>query len=113
LSYTKARFYQENANKPTEKSRIEDQQVIGTFGGLPTYKVPHFPARGILITSFSNLSMYIQADSIRRQILDNPRRDQVESYQSENIDYVIEDLSKVALAESANIKLLDVSGDWV
>lgn len=112
LSYTKARFYQENGNTPTEKARIEDQQVIGTFGGLPAYKVPHFPARGILITSFGNLSMYIQADSIRRQILDNPRRDQVESYQSENIDYVIEDLSKVALAESANIKLLEGTA-WV
>ena len=112
LSYAKARFYQENGNTPTEKARIEDQQVIGTFGGLPAYKVPHFPARGILITSFSNLSIYVQADSIRRQILDNPRRDQIENYQSENIDYVIEDLTKVALAESANIKLLD-NGAWV
>jgi P2 family phage major capsid protein len=112
ISHAKSRFYAENGNKPTEKARIEDQQVIGTFGGLPAYKVPHFPARGILITTFSNLSIYVQGDSIRRQYLDNPKRDQIETYQSENLDYVIEDLGKVALMESANVKFLQDNNTW-
>ncbi len=104
LAHEKAKFYDANGNKPSEKAMIEDKQVIGTYGGLPAYKVAHFPGRGILITSFKNLSIYIQADSIRRMMLDNPKRDRYETYQSQDMDYVIEELGKVATLEFANVK---------
>lgn len=112
LAAEKAKFYAAHGNTPTEKSRIEDQQVIGTYGGLPAFKAPYFPARGILITSFSNLSIYVQQDSIRRQYMDNPRRNRIETFQSENIDYVIEDLGKVAAAHSDHILLKQADGTW-
>ena len=113
LSNEKVKFYDANGNTPTEKSRIEDKQVIGTYGGLPAFEIPHFPARGILVTSFDNLSIYIQDTSIRRQMIDNPRRDQYENFYSMNLDYVLEELGKAAAVHAANVKLpdLDVNGN--
>ena len=105
LSDDKAKFYDSHGNTPTEKSRIQEKQVIGTYGGLSAFKVPQFPVRGILITSFDNLSIYIQEDGTRRRIEDNPKRDRIDTYQSENMDYVIEELGKVAALEHANVKL--------
>jgi len=110
LAAEKAKFYDTHGNTPSEKAKIEDKQVIGTYGGLPAYKVPHFPARGILITSFKNLSIYIQKDSIRRLMLDNVKRDRYETYQSQNMDYVIEELGKIAAVAHANVKLTTDGG---
>lgn len=112
LSNEKAKFYAVHGNTPTEKGRIEDQQVIGTFGGLPAFTVPYFPVRGFLITSFSNLSIYVQAASMRRQFKDSPERDQIETFQSENMDYVIEDLGKAAAIHGANVKFKQADGTW-
>jgi len=108
LATEKVKFYDANATTPTEKSRVEDKQVIGTYGGLPAFEVPHFPARGILVTSFDNLSIYIQESSIRRQMIDNPKRDQYENFYSMNMDYVLEEVSKAAAVHAANVKLPDV-----
>lgn len=105
LAADKAKFYDEHGNTPSEKARIEDRQVIGTYGGLPAYRVPNFPSRGILVTSFKNLSIYIQQDSVRRLMLDNPKRDRYENYQSQDMDYVIEELGKAAAVKHANVKL--------
>lgn len=104
LAKEKAKFYATHGNTPSEKSKVEDKQVIGTFGGLPAIKAPHFPGRGVMITSLSNLSIYIQDSSIRRQNIDNPKRDRYENFYSMNMDYVIEDLGKVAALEAANVK---------
>ncbi|MBN2605986.1 MAG: phage major capsid protein, P2 family [Thiotrichales bacterium] len=104
LAYEKNKFYTDHGNTPSEKAKIEERQVIGTYGGLPAYKVPHFPARGLMITSFSNLSIYIQDSSIRRQNVDNPKRDRYETFYSMNMDYVLEDLGKAVAIEAANVK---------
>lgn len=106
LAAEKAKFYAEHGNTPSEKSKIEDKQVIGTYGGLPAYKVPNFPGRGIMVTSFKNLSIYIQKDSVRRRMEDNVKRDRYETYQSQNMDYVIEELGKAAAINFENVKLL-------
>tara|TARA_R110001583_G_scaffold15059_2_gene62463 strand:+ start:25297 stop:26331 length:1035 start_codon:yes stop_codon:yes gene_type:complete len=110
LAAEKAKFYADNGNTPSEKSKIEDKQVIGTYGGLPAYKVPNFPGRGIMVTSFKNLSIYIQKDSVRRRLEDNAKRDRYETYQSQNMDYVIEELGKAATVNFENVKLLQADG---
>lgn len=110
LAHEKAKFYTDHGNTPSEKAKVEDKQVIGTYGGLPAMKVPHFPARGVMITSLSNLSIYIQDSSIRRQNTDNPKRDRYETYYSMNMDYVLEDLGKVVAIEADNVKFTDDGG---
>lgn len=110
LAAEKAKFYAQHGNTPSEKSKIEDRQIIGTYGGLDAYKVPNFPGRGIFVTSFKNLSIYIQKDSVRRRMEDNAKRDRYETYQSQNMDYVIEELGKAALLNYKNVKLSDDGG---
>ena len=107
ISDEKARLYAAQGSTPTEKSKIEDQQVIGTYGGLPAYKVAKLPPRAVIITSFDNLSIYYQNDSWRRKIEDNPKRDRVEEYNSRNEGYVVEDYEKFAAFEFANVELWD------
>lgn len=113
LAYEKAKFYEANGNKPTEKSKVEERQVIGTYGGLPAVSVPGFPSTGIMVTSYDNLSIYIQEDSIRRTVgKKNDAKDQVENFESMNMAYVIEQLEKVAAIEFDNVKML-IGGAWV
>ncbi|WP_022940118.1 phage major capsid protein, P2 family [Psychromonas hadalis] len=113
LAAEKAKFYDLHGNTPSEKSKIEDRQIIGTYGGLPAFKIPHFPSRGILVTSFKNLSIYIQKDSVRRRMEDNAKRDRYETYQSQNMDYVIEELGKAAALNFENVKLSTDGGtNW-
>ena len=52
------------------------------------------------------MSIYFLADSRRRQVLDNPKRDRIENYESVNEDFVVEDFRGVALVE--NIVFEDV-----
>lgn len=110
LAAEKAKFYDLHGNTPSEKSKIEDRQIIGTYGGLDAFKVPNFPARGIMVTSFKNLSIYIQKDSVRRRMEDNAKRDCYETYQSQNMDYVIEELGKAAAVNHVNVKLSSDGG---
>jgi len=106
----KAKFYEVHGNTPSEKAKIEERQAIGTYGGLPAEKVANFPGRGIMVTSFNNLSIYIQKDSIRRRMLDNAKRDRYEQYQSQSMDYVIEELGKAAAVNFKNVKLSSDGG---
>ena len=113
LAYEKAKFYTKNGNTPSEKAKIEEMQVIGTYGGLPAVSVPGFPPSGILITSFKNLSIYIQEGSIRRSVgKKNDERDQIENFESMNMTYVIEQLEKAAAVEFDNVELW-IDGAWV
>jgi P2 family phage major capsid protein len=104
LAADKAKLYAKQGDVPTEKERIEDAQVIATYGGLPSFSVPFFPVNGVLVTSWDNLSIYFQDSSWRKQTVDNPKRSRVEDYNSRNEGYVIEQLEKIALTE--NVELL-------
>lgn len=104
LAADKAKLYAKQGDVPTEKERIEDAQVIATYGGLPSFSVPFFPVNAVLVTSFDNLSIYYQDSSWRKQTVDNPKRSRVEDYNSRNEGYVIEQLEKFALTE--NVELL-------
>ena len=113
LSYDKAKFYAKNADTPSEKSKIEDNQVIGTYGGLPAFSAPGFPSTGIMVTTFDNLSIYIQEGSIRRRIgKKNDELDQLENFESMNMAYVVEQLDKAACIEFDNVRLL-INGEWL
>ncbi|QTT81060.1 phage major capsid protein, P2 family [Pseudomonas chlororaphis] len=103
LAADKAKLYTKQGDTPTEKERIEDAQVIATYGGLPSFSVPFFPVNAVLVTSWDNLSIYFQDSSWRKQTVDNPKRSRVEDYNSRNEGYVIEQLEKIALTENVEL----------
>ncbi|TCP73562.1 P2 family phage major capsid protein [Pseudomonas putida] len=103
LAADKARLYAKQAGTPTEKERIEGAQVIATYGGLPSFTVPFFPADGVVVTSWDNLSLYVQDTSWRRHVVENPKRSRVEDYNGRNEGYVIEQLEKFAAAENVEV----------
>mgnify|MGYP003109954060 CR=1 FL=1 len=100
-----------NANDaPTEKNALRTLMANKTLGNLPGLGVPFFPTRSLLITKRSNLSIYWQSGSRRRQIMDNPKRDRVEDFNSVNEAYVVEDFGACAFLD--NILLPDGQGGW-
>lgn len=105
LAYDKTQLYVAQGNKPTEKERIEAGAVTRTYGGLPSYLVGFLPARGLIVTSWNNLSLYFQTGSVRQKIEDNAKRDRIEHYTSINDAYVVEDEEKAASIEFANVRL--------
>ena len=88
---------------PTEKTAADMMISQKRIGGLQAVRVPHFPANTIMVTRLDNLSLYWQEGSRRRNIIDNPKRDQIENYESRNDAYVVEDYGCAAVAE--NIEL--------
>lgn len=89
--------------KPTEI--LAGQVVVSQkrMGGLPAVTVPFFPANAILVTSLDNLSIYYQEGARRSRTKDAPEADQIETYESSNDAYVVEEYGKVAFIE--NIQL--------
>lgn len=73
------------------------------LGGLQAVTPPYFPKGTILITRYDNLSIYYQDGKRRRHIMDNPKRDQIENYESSNDAYVIEDLEYACMAENVEM----------
>ena len=97
----------------SERNALQVWFANEAIGGLKTVSVPFFPARGFVVTSYDNLSLYYQAGSVRRAIIDNPKRDRVEEYLSANDAYVVEDYGKFAGVRDGAIKLKNASGAWV
>lgn len=73
------------------------------MGNLPVYAAPFFPEGTLIVTTFANLSIYVQEGARRRMVIDNPKRDQIENYESSNEDYFIEDLGLMAMAENIEV----------
>ncbi|WP_298613250.1 phage major capsid protein, P2 family [uncultured Thiothrix sp.] len=101
-----------NSNLPTERNALATWFAAKTVAGLPCIRPPYLPSRAVIVTSYDNLSLYHQLGSLRRTILDNPKRDRVEEYLSENEAYVVEDYGKFAGVRSGAILLKDDSGTW-
>ncbi|HEY3983204.1 phage major capsid protein, P2 family [Cedecea sp.] len=94
-------------NKEQENSEMLAADIIISqkrIGGLPAVRVPYFPDNTIFITRLDNLSIYWQDGTRRRAIIDNPKRDRVENFESVNEAYVVEDYQCAALIE--NIEML-------
>ncbi|QEW06368.1 phage major capsid protein, P2 family [Nitrincola iocasae] len=85
---------------PTETLAADMVISQKRVGGLPAVSVPFFPADKIMITPLSNLSLYFQEGARRRHIMDNPKRDRIENYESSNDDYVVEDYGRGCLIEN-------------
>jgi P2 family phage major capsid protein len=74
------------------------------IGGLEAVRVPFFPANALLVTTLDNLSIYFQEGKRRQQLVDNPKRDQIENYESSNDAYVVEDYGITAFVENIAIQ---------
>lgn len=99
-----AGLYKNQAGTPTEKILIGQSKE--RFGGIAWDTPSNFPARGLVITSLDNLSLYYQESSWRRFIKDKPEKDQVEDYLSRNEGYVVEDTEKFVAWEFDNVKFV-------
>lgn len=91
-------------NAPTEKLATDVIISQKRIGGLKAVRVPFFPANAILITKLENLAIYVQSGSIRKHIKDVPERDRIETYDSENLDYIVEEYGCAALIENITLE---------
>ena len=53
-----------------------------------------------MVTLLDNLSIYYQRSARRRLLVNNPKRDRLENYESSNDAYVIEDFGAAMFAEN-------------
>ncbi|MRN37190.1 phage major capsid protein, P2 family [Neisseria sp. N95_16] len=96
-----------NAAEQTATEQVAAHAITASkrLGGLTAIAVPYFPKNTMLITPLSNLSIYFHKTGHRRELINEPRFDRVSDYQSENIDYVVEEFGAAALIE--NIKIAE------
>lgn len=88
---------------PTEQLAADIVRSQRRLGGLPGVTVPYFPDNTVLITRLDNLSIYFQNGARRRAVIDNPKRDRIEHYESSNDAYVVEDYGMCTLIENINL----------
>lgn len=101
-----------NSTMPTERNALQTWFAAQTVAGLPCVMPPFFPSRGVVVTSYENLSIYHQMGTFRRAVIDAPKRDRVEEYASENQAFVVEDFGKYAGVRDGAILLLNHKGEW-
>ncbi|PKR55043.1 phage major capsid protein, P2 family [Thalassospira marina] len=87
-------------DKPTEKNALQTLISNKLIGNRRANVVPFFPKKSILITKKSNLSIYWQNGSHRRSVIDNPKRDRIEDFNSVGEAYVIEDFGACAFIDN-------------
>jgi P2 family phage major capsid protein len=90
---------------PTERGAVKQFDLMGTFGGLPAAVLPNFPARGAVITTYDNLSIYTQDASMRRKVKDDDDEKGVIDSYYRNEAYVVEDESLFVGIEFDNVVL--------
>lgn len=96
-----------NRDQPNSEALAADLIISQKrIGNLQAVQAPFFPANAMLITRLDNLSIYWQEGTRRRSVIDNPKRDRVENFESVNEAYVVEDYDCVCLIE--NIEMLEV-----
>jgi hypothetical protein len=49
---------------------------------------------------------------MRRAVIDNPKRDRIEEYRSQNEAYVVEDFGKFAAVRQGALLLKTANGTW-
>lgn len=100
----------EFAETPSESAALDVITSKKMIGGLKTIRVPYFPANSLMITRLDNLSIYWQEGGRRRAVIDNPKRDQIENFESSNDAYVIEDYEGIVIAENIQLSHRPVAG---
>ena len=96
-------LYDLYGRKPTEKQAMA--VLAKGFAGMQSVCPAGFPDYGLMVIDPANLQRYVQDGSIRKQIKDNARKDQIEHYQSENLDYRIGDLDAAAALDYTKVQL--------
>lgn len=86
--------------EPSEQRAADLIISAKRMGGLPAVRVPFVPDGTLLITMLENLSIYYQRGARRRHIVENPKRDRIENYESSNDAYVVEDFGAGCLVEN-------------
>ena len=89
-----------NYPQPTEAKALDMLISAKRVGGLQAVRVPSMPANSLMITRLDNLSIYYQEGTRRRAILDTPKRDRVETFESVNEAYVVEDHGGLFVVEN-------------
>lgn len=89
-----------NESAPTEREALARLLNQSKIGGIPSLQVPYMKAGSILITVPNNLAIYYQDGGRRRTIIDNPKKDQIENFESSNDAYVVEDFGAACLLEN-------------
>lgn len=93
-----------NASQPPTEQLAADLVISQKrVGGLQGVAVPFFPAGTIMITRLDNLSIYYQDSARRRNLLDNPKRDRIENYESSNDAFVVEEYGACALVKNITL----------
>lgn len=87
-------------DKATEQLARDVLLLDKKIGGKLAAVVPNFPEGTIVITTYDNLSIYNQEGTRRRAVIDNPKRNQVENFESVNEAYVVEDYGLIAIVEN-------------
>lgn len=93
-------------NKDTdEQNQLARDLIISQkrLGNLQAARAPYFPANALMVTSFSNLSIYEQEGQRHKYFKDAPEKNQYENYEDVPEAYVIENFSAIALAENIEI----------
>ncbi|MGV4733213.1 phage major capsid protein, P2 family [Burkholderia pseudomallei] len=88
---------------PTEQLAADMIVSQKRIGNLQAVRVPFFPKRALMVTKLENLSIYFQEGARRRALIDNPKRDQIENYESSNDAYVVEDFGCGCVAENLEL----------
>lgn len=89
---------------PTEQISARMIYANKQLGTRPAVHVPFFPPKTILITTFKNLSIYIQNGTFTRQLKEEPEWDRTTDFQSICQDYVVEEYGCVALIENIEVE---------
>jgi len=101
VTWEMGKLLAEHAGTPTEKNAIK---VLGkSYGGLESVVVSNFPDNGLLIVDPAMLHIYFQDSSVRRQSVDNPKKDQVEDYISMQEAYMIENLEACVAIDDSKV----------
>lgn len=90
-------------NAPTEQQALDLLISQKRIGGLQGIQVPFIPDGTLMVTTLDNLSIYWQEGGRRRHIIDNPRRNRIENFESSNDAYVIEDFGAGAVVENITL----------
>lgn len=107
IAYDTTKIINQYADDPSKKQDITF--LNQTYAGLPSLVVPSFPDTGILVTDLSNLSLYWLASGMRRQTLENAKRNRVEEYISSNDAYMLENPAACAAIEAKNLVFADAA----
>ena len=94
-------YVNEAGAKATEAKAANDLLIANKqLGGLDAIAVPFFPEDTLFITPLANLSIYMQTSGKRRKVADEPEYSRIANYESENLDYVVEEFAACVLIEN-------------